>query len=99
MTRVRCCRCAGACWRCGGPSSAPGLADFENLAVSEGVWAYRTGSLVVAANFTAHPAEMPAEAGEVLLTTTAGDAPASPGVLRPWEGVITRRPGSAVGHD
>ena len=22
MTRVRCCRCAAACWRCGGPSSA-----------------------------------------------------------------------------
>ena len=29
-----------------------GLADFENLAVARGVWAYRTGSLVVAANFT-----------------------------------------------
>ena len=48
-----------------------GLADFENLAVTEGVWAYRTGPLVVAANFTDQPANMPAEAGEVLLTTSA----------------------------
>ena len=67
-----------------------GLADFENLAVAGGVWAYRTGSLVVAANFTDQPADMPTEAAEVLLTTSADEAPPSPGVLRPWEGVITR---------
>ena len=65
-----------------------GLADFENLAVTEGVWTYRTGPLVVAANFTDQPADMPAEAGEVLLTTSAEQAPPSPGVLRPWEGVV-----------
>ena len=68
-----------------------GLADFENLAVTEGVWTYRTGPLMVAANFTDRPADMPAEAGEVLLTTSAEQAPPSPGVLRPWEGVVTRR--------
>ena len=67
-----------------------GLAGFENLAVTEGVWAYRTGPLVVAANFTDQPADMPTEAEEVLLTTSADEAPPSPGVLRPWEGVITR---------
>jgi alpha-glucosidase len=67
-----------------------GLADFENLAVAGGVWAYRTGPLVVAANFTDQPADMPTEAAEVLLTTSADEAPSSPGVLRPWEGVITR---------
>ena len=76
-----------------------GLADFENVAVTEGVWTYRTGPLVVAANFTDQPADMPAEAGEVLLTTSAEQAPPSPGVLRPWEGVVTRRSGSAAGHD
>jgi hypothetical protein len=27
---------------------------------------------------------------QVLLTTSAEQAPPSPGVLRPWEGVITR---------
>jgi alpha-glucosidase len=66
-----------------------GLADFENLAVTKGVWSYRTGSLVMAANFTDQPASLPQEAGEVLLTTSAEGAP-SPGTLRPWEGVITR---------
>ena len=76
-----------------------GLTDFKNLAVTKGVWTYRTGPLVVAANFTDQPANMPAEAGEVLLTTSAGQAPPPPGVLRPWEGVVTRRPGSAAGHD
>jgi len=70
-----------------------GLADFENLAVTEGVWAYRTGSVIVAANFTGQPAEIPAATGEVLLATSAEHAPPSPGLLRPWEGVITRRPG------
>jgi hypothetical protein len=29
----------------------------------------------------------------VLLATSAEHAPPSPGLLRPWEGVITRRPG------
>ena len=69
----------------------PGLADFENLAVTAAQWAYRTGPLVVAANFTDQPADMPTEAREVLLTTSMDEAPPSPGVLRPWEGVITRR--------
>lgn len=76
-----------------------GLADFENLAVTEGVWAYRTGSLMVAANFTDQSASLPPEAGEVLLTTSAEPAPPSPGIMRPWEGVITRRSGSPAGHD
>ena len=68
----------------------PGLADFENLAVTDGQWAYRTGQLVVAANFTDRPASLPPQAGEVLLSTSAEQAPPSPGLLRPWEGVITR---------
>ena len=67
-----------------------GLADFESLAVTEGVWTYRTGPLVIAANFTGRPAGLPREAGEVLLTSSADGAPAPPGVLRPWEGVIAR---------
>jgi glycosidase len=76
-----------------------GLADFENLAVTEGIWAYRTGSVIVAVNFTGQPAEIPAATGEVLLTTSAEHAPPEPGLLRPWEGVITRWPGSAAGRD
>ena len=69
-----------------------GIAEFENLPAPEGLWVYRVGSLVVAANFTGQPARLPAVDGEVLLTTAAGRRPtASPGVLGPWEGVITRR--------
>jgi glycosidase len=64
-----------------------GLAEFENLHVDDGRWVYRAGPLVVAANFTDVPAELPA--GEILLRSgPAADAP--PGALRPWEGVITR---------
>jgi glycosidase len=64
-----------------------GLAEFKNLHVDDGRWVYRAGPLVVAANFTGQPGELPA--GEILLRSgPAGDAPA--GVLRPWEGVITR---------
>jgi len=68
-----------------------GIAPFENLRVTGGQWAYRTGPLVVAANFTDQPAAMPPEAGAILLTTSAEGTPASPSTLRPWEGVITRR--------
>jgi len=75
-----------------------GIAEFENLPAPAGQWVYRVGSLVVAANFTGRAAPVPvpgpATAGEVLLTTAAAgpEGPtAPPGVLRPWEGVITRR--------
>jgi len=80
-----------------------GIAEFENLPAPEGQWAYRVGSLVVAANFTDQPAAGPAlgaalgptpgaaEAGEVLLTTAGAGPTGSPGVLGPWEGVVTRR--------
>ena len=73
-----------------------GVAEFENLIGAGGQWAYRAGPLVVAANFTGQPAGRPtallaAEGGEVLLSSYAEGSPASPGVLRPWEGIITRR--------
>ena len=69
-----------------------GIAEFENLPAPAGQWAYRVGSLVVAANFTDAPlAAGPAEAGEVLLTTARAGSAAAPGILGPWEGVITRR--------
>ena len=64
-----------------------GLAEFENLRVDEGQWVYRTGNLVVTANFADHPAQLPAEGGEVLLRSGPGPAD----VLRPWEGIVTRR--------
>jgi hypothetical protein len=42
----------------------------------------------VAANFTGRAADMPTAAGEVLLTTSGTTPP--PGVLPPWEAVVTR---------
>ena len=69
-----------------------GLAGFENLNVADGLWAYRNGPLVVVANFTGQPADLPAATGQVLLRSgPAADAP--PGVLRPWEGAVTRSEG------
>lgn len=67
-----------------------GVTAFANVRTAGGQWAYRTGDLVVATNFTDQPAALPSEAGEILLTSLPGTTPASPGVLRPWEGMITR---------
>jgi glycosidase len=71
----------------GGTDPGGGLAEFENLHVDDGQWAYRAGPLIVTANFTGQPAELPA--GEVLLRSGRPDD-TPPGILRPWEGVITR---------
>jgi alpha-glucosidase len=65
-----------------------GLASFSRLAGPEGQWAYRVGPLVVAANFSDQVAEVPAAAGEVLLSSGAAESAA--GVLGPWEGIIAR---------
>ena len=42
-TRARCCGCAASCWPCAGPSWAGGIAPYEELAVSGGLWAYQVG--------------------------------------------------------
>ena len=66
------------------------VADYEQLPSADGVWAYRVGPLVVAANFSDGTADLPAASGEVLLATD-GAVPAAPRqVLGPWEGVIMR---------
>jgi hypothetical protein len=67
-----------------------GIARFEHLPAREGQWAYRVGSLVVAANFSGRHAGIPAVAGEVLLDTSGTGAAASQRVLGPWEGVVAR---------
>jgi alpha-glucosidase len=68
-----------------------GLAGFRRLPAPEGQWAYRVGPLVVAANLSGQPTEIPAAAGETLLATPGvpGTGPA-PRVLGPWEGLIAR---------
>jgi alpha-glucosidase len=83
-----------------------GIADFETLTAGPGLWAYRAGSLIVAANFSDRPADIPTavstQAGEVLLAASGGgpapSAPSAPsaspeGVLGPWQGVIARTRG------
>ena len=68
---------------------ADGIAGYEQLPAPEGQWAYRVGSLVVAANFSGRPTDMPAAAGEVVLATSTGPiAPHDP--LPPWQGIVAR---------
>ena len=86
------------------------IASYTQLPGPPGVWVYRVGGLVVAANFADEPACLGELAGPLLLSTsraaagpeTAGRA-AGPGGSRPagrvtrlgpWEGVIVR--GGAV---
>ena len=64
--------------------------DFEHLPAREGQWAYRVGSLVVAANFSGRPASLPPAAGEVLLATSGTETAAQQRKLGPWEGAVTR---------
>jgi glycosidase len=71
-----------------------GIASFEQLPAAEGQWAYRVGSLIVAANFSGQAAAIPRAAGEVLLATYgAGPDPAralAGAVLGPWQGLVAR---------
>jgi alpha-glucosidase len=60
--------------------------DFRRLASAAPVWAYQAGPLVVAANLSADPAGLPAQAGEILIRTGPGAAG-----LGPWEGVVARQ--------
>ena len=87
------------------------IAAYELIAAAaaEGLWAYRAGGLVVAANLAGQPAALPGPAGEVLLTTggeepaagpaSAGGAGARPlaGPHRPAAGLTTRT-GRAAGQ-
>jgi hypothetical protein len=66
------------------------IPDFEHLPAREGQWAYRVGSLVVAADFSGRPAGLPSAAGEVLLATSGTETAAQQRMLAPWEGVVAR---------
>ena len=72
-------------------ASLAGVTSCQRLPAPPGVWCYRTGPLVVAANFSDEPAGLPGPAGEVLLTTHGEDGEAAaPGWLGPWEGAVIR---------
>jgi glycosidase len=67
----------------------PDLARYEQLTLDGGLWVYRSGPLLVAANLADGPAPLPqppSQAGEVLLRTGDGREP----VLAPWEGLVAR---------
>jgi alpha-glucosidase len=72
-----------------------GVAPYEIVPAAEGHWAYRVGGLLIAANLTDQPAVVPCPAGEVLLSTAAGELGAelaAERVLGPWQGIIARYP-------
>jgi glycosidase len=66
------------------------LTDYQPLPASTGCWAYRTGDLIIQANFTDQP-QPATETGQILLAST-GEPSAS--TLEPWQGVIGRRAGA-----
>jgi len=67
------------------------IAAYKQLPAPPGVWAYRSGRLVVAANFSGEAVTIPEPPGEVVLAT----GPVSSGAavtLGPWQGLIARVP-------
>ena len=70
------------------------IAAYTQLPAPPGVWLYRAGGLVVAANFSGEPACVGELDGPPLLSTgraPAGSEPAGEVTrLGPWEGVIVR---------
>jgi alpha-glucosidase len=66
-----------------------GLAGYELIAADGGLWAYRTGDLVVAVNLSDEPAGLPGAAGEVLIAAAGAEGVAG-GVLGPWQGIVAR---------
>ena len=61
---------------------------LELLAGPAGLLAYQVGGLVVAANLSGQPADVPVRAGRLLLATDS--TAALPAVLAPWQGIVAR---------
>jgi alpha-glucosidase len=71
--------------------ATPDLARYQQLTLDGGLWVYRVGPLLVAANLAGTPATVSAPAGQVLMRT--GEPPAADSgitALGPWEGLIAR---------
>ncbi|HEX7266658.1 MAG TPA: alpha-amylase family glycosyl hydrolase, partial [Streptosporangiaceae bacterium] len=69
------------------------IAAYTQLPGPPGVWMYRVGDLVVAANFASEPACLDGLDGPLLLSTSRAAAGPEGGpvtALGPWEGVIVR---------
>jgi alpha-glucosidase len=71
---------------------AGGIAPYQELAVSGGLWAYQVGGLRVLANLSGEPVTWPGRSGEILVSTGGGTVgrPGDPVTLGAWQGVITR---------
>jgi hypothetical protein len=75
---------------------AGGIAPYQELAVSGGLWAYQVGGLRVLANLSGEPVTWPGRSGEILVSTAGPARPGRPGdpvTLGAWQGVITRPAG------
>jgi glycosidase len=67
------------------------IAAYTQLPGPPGVWMYRVGDLVVAANLASEPARLDGLDGPLLLSTSRAAAGPGPVTgLGPWEGVIVR---------
>jgi len=64
------------------------VVGYERLPSPPGVWAYRSGPLVVTANFTDRAVSVPGPSGEALLATDPGAGAGAH--LGPWQGRIAR---------
>jgi alpha-glucosidase len=67
------------------------VTDYERLPAPPGVWAYRSGPLVVAANFSAEAVTLSDTFAEILLATGPAVRERDAGVrLQPWQGLAAR---------
>ena len=64
------------------------VVPYERLPAPPGVWSYRSGPLLITANFTGEPVPLPDRPGTVLLTTDPGAPPRS--LMGPWQGLVAR---------
>ncbi len=67
-----------------------GLPGYQRLPSPPDQWVYRSGPLLVAANFSGHDGDIPEAAGEVLLATCGEPPSRSRGGLGPWQGIVAR---------
>jgi glycosidase len=70
----------------------PGVVTYEEIPAPEEQWVYRTGNLIVIANFSDEMTTAAGADGDVLLSTfePQGTGEGSGLQLRPWEGVIMK---------
>jgi alpha-glucosidase len=67
------------------------IASYQPLPGPAGVWAYRSGPLLVAANLSGQAVTLPGPVGEVVLATGELGPAGGTGVhLGPWQGLIAR---------